>query len=106
MQHSGIPPTQLARNHLKSHYREPAEESKSKHQVILFLVDHVEWPTFAVELDYTFSGRDVRGILFPQELKCCAAFVEKGETLAGIIARERGSGNSIETALYWRDFLT
>lgn len=75
---------------------------ESQHQDILFLVCHVEWPNFAVWLDYKFS---LDSGLQPKGLKCRAAFVDKDKSLAEVLLRKRGTWASVEGALDWKEAL-
>jgi hypothetical protein len=77
---------------------------ESEHQDILFRVNHVEWPDFAIWLDYKFSLNSDSD-LQPEELKCRAGFVDKGKSLAEALLRKRGSSALVEGALDWKDAL-
>ncbi|KAH7304871.1 hypothetical protein BKA65DRAFT_544106 [Rhexocercosporidium sp. MPI-PUGE-AT-0058] len=73
-------------------------------QDIIFLVDHADWPDFAVWLDYGFS---LERHLQPQKLKCRAASVGPGKTLAEVVLHRRGSrsSRSVGLAMDWKEAL-
>ncbi|KFZ02837.1 hypothetical protein V502_11466 [Pseudogymnoascus sp. VKM F-4520 (FW-2644)] len=72
----------------------------SNHQNILFLVNDADRSNYVVWVDYTFQP-NVRN-LSPRGLKCRAAFIKEGMTLAEIMIYKK---DVIDTALDWQEVL-
>jgi hypothetical protein len=66
------------------------ESLETEQQTIIFLCESVDWPDFAVRIDYKFKKEGFR--LEPQGLDCSTAFIEEGKTLAESLIEAKRSG--------------
>lgn len=82
-------------------WHEPTTNQVSNRQNILFLVDEADRPNYVIWIDYIFH-HNLKNNLTPHALKCRAAFVKEGMTLAEVMINKK---KGIDTALDWQEVL-